>query len=234
MPNYTLYYWSAPFRGEFVRAVLAYAGKEWVEAGEERTSELMKGPPQEMPAPFMGPPLLVDDGAAFAVSQMPAIILYLGETLGLLPDDVGGRAMAIKVVNDANDVIDELTLDGGRQMWTPKRWSAFEPRLRKWMSLWEQTGCRHGLTASSGHLLGTGGPGVADVITATLWTTIGERFPRLGAMLREEAPLTAALSERVAALPPIARQASRSKEAYGETWSGGRIEASLRRVLAGG
>lgn len=26
--------------------------------------------------------------------------------------------MTMKVVNDANDVIDEITLNGGRQMWT--------------------------------------------------------------------------------------------------------------------
>lgn len=27
MSDYTLYYWSLPFRGQFVRAVLAYAAK---------------------------------------------------------------------------------------------------------------------------------------------------------------------------------------------------------------
>jgi glutathione S-transferase len=31
------------------------------------------------------------------------------------------RAMTMKIVNDANDVIDEITLDGGREMWTKKR-----------------------------------------------------------------------------------------------------------------
>lgn len=35
MPVYTLYYWSAPFRGQFVRAVLAFAGKGWTEAGDD-------------------------------------------------------------------------------------------------------------------------------------------------------------------------------------------------------
>ncbi|MFC7379998.1 glutathione S-transferase [Brevundimonas sp. GCM10030266] len=234
MSDYTLYYWSAPFRGEFVRAVLAFAGRDWVEAGDERISALMEGPVTAMPAPFMGPPVLVDEGAGFAVSQMPAILLYLGESLDLLPSTPEGRALSIKVVNDANDVIDELTLDGGRQMWTPKRWAEFEPRLRKWMSLWEETGRRHGLKKGSGHLLGGDQPGIADIVTATLWTTISDRFPSLEALLRDEAPLTAALSRRVAALPPLAAQAARSREAYGETWSGGRIEASLRRVLAQG
>lgn len=234
MSDYTLYYWSAPFRGEFVRAVLAWAGKDWVEAGDDRISTLMEGPVKAMPVPFMGPPVLVYERAGFAVSQMPAILLYLGESLDLLPSTPEGRALAIKVVNDANDVIDELTLDGGRQMWTPKRWAEFEPRLRKWMSLWEETGRRHGLKKTSGSLLGGHQPGVADIVTATLWTTIGDRFPTLEALLRDEAPLTAALSRRLAALPPLAAQAARSREAYGDTWSGGRIEASLRKVLAAG
>lgn len=232
MSDYTLYYWSAPFRGEFVRAVLASAGKNWVEAGDERISPLMEGPVTAMPVPFMGPPVLVDERNGFAVSQMPAILLYLGESLDLLPSTPEGRALSIKVVNDANDVIDELTLDGGRQMWTAKRWAEFEPRLRKWMSLWEETGRRHGLKTNSGSLLGGDQPGLADIVTATLWTTIGDRFPSLEALLRDEAPLTAALSRRVAALPPLAAQAARSREAYGDTWSGGRIEASLRKVLA--
>ena len=31
MSDYDFYYWSVPFRGQFVRAVLAYAGKTWTE-----------------------------------------------------------------------------------------------------------------------------------------------------------------------------------------------------------
>lgn len=231
MPDYTLYYWSAPFRGEFVRAVLAHAGRSWREAGDDAIGELMGGAVTAMPVPFMGPPLLVDTRNGFAISQMPAIVFYLGETLGLLPDEPERRAMTLKIVNDANDVIDELTLDGGRQMWTPKRWSAFRPRLGKWMSLWEETARRNGVTASAGFLLGTDEPGIADVVSATLWSTLGERFAILGAMLEDEAPITAALSKRVAGSPALARQAARSRDAYGETWSGGKIETSLRKVL---
>ena len=67
-----------------------------------------------------------------------------------LPETPAARAMTMNVVHDANDVIDELTLDGGRQMWTTDRWAEFEPRLRKWMSFWEETGRRHGLTQKIG------------------------------------------------------------------------------------
>jgi glutathione S-transferase len=231
MSDYTLYYWSVPFRGQFVRAVLAFADKTWTEAGDAEISRLMEGPVRDMPIPFMGPPVLVDHGADVAISQMSAIVLYLGETLNLAPATPVDRALTLKIVNDANDVIDELTLDGGRQMWTESRWEEFEPRLRKWMSFWEEIGRRHGLKKTSGFLLGGAAPGVADVVTATLWTTMVDRFPAMDAILKDAAPLTAALSRRVAALPPLAALAARAKEDYGEVWSGGKIEASLRKVL---
>jgi glutathione S-transferase len=231
MPNYTLYYWAVPFRGQFVRALLAYGGEAWTEAGDEAVGALMEGALEDMPVPFMGPPVLVDHAAGVAVSQMPAILLYLGDKLGLFPDDPGGRALSIKVVNDANDVIDDLTLDGGRQMWTEARWVTFVPRLRKWMGLWEELGRRHGLTSQSGFLLGGGTPGVADVVSATLWSTMVERFPSIGAILEDAAPMTANLAGRVSRTPALADLAARARRVYGEVYCGGQIEQSLRKVL---
>src|SRR5437868_14162396 len=98
MSDYDLYYWPVPFRGQDVRAVLAYAGKSWTEGGDAAISKLMKGPVRRMPVPFMGPPMLIDKKADFAVAEMPAIILYLGETLDLLPATPALRAMAMKIV----------------------------------------------------------------------------------------------------------------------------------------
>jgi glutathione S-transferase len=231
MSDYTLYYWSAPFRGQFVRGVLAFAGKSWDEAGDDAIGELMAGSVKDMPVPFMGPPLLVDHKARVAIAQMPAVVLYLGETLDLLPKDPALKALTLKVVCDANDVIDEMTLDGGRQMWTQARWKAFEPRLEKWMSFWEQTGRSHGLKADDGFLLGGEAPGIADVVTAVLWSTMAERFARVGEILDKAAPHTAALVRRVADLPPLKALAEKAREDYGDTWSGGQIEASLRKAL---
>src|SRR5450631_1799280 len=108
MSDYEIYYWSVPFRGQFVRAVLAYAGKTWTEGGDAAISMLMEGPVKKMPVPFMGPPMLVDRKADFAIAEMPAIVLYLGETLDLMPPTAALRALTMKVVNDANDVIDEI------------------------------------------------------------------------------------------------------------------------------
>jgi len=231
MSDYDLYYWSVPFRGQFVRTVLAHAGKTWTEAGDAAISRLMAGPVEDMPIPFMGPPVLVDKKAGFAIAQMPAIVLYLAETLDLMPAAPPLRASTMKIVNDANDVIDEITLDGGREMWAEKRWRDFVPRLEKWMSLWEETGRRHDLAAASGFILGGERPGLADVVTATLWSTMADRFRTIGEILDQAAPMTAALTRRVMALPPLAKLAAKSRRDYGEAYCGGQIEASLRKVL---
>jgi len=231
MSDYDLYYWSVPFRGQFVRAVLAYAGKTWTEGGDDAISELMGGMVKDMPIPFMGPPLLIDNKADFAIAQMPAIVLYLGETLDLMPVTFTLRALTMKIVNDANDVIDEITLDGGREMWTKNSWHDFVPRLKKWMSFWEEIGRRHGLKANSGFMLGSEEAGIADIVTATLWSTMVDRFREIEAILEKSAPMTAALTRRVAALPSLAKLAAKARQEYGDAYCGGEIEASLRKVL---
>ena len=231
MSDYDLYYWSIPFRGQFVRAVLAYAGMTWTEGGDEAIARFMDGPVEKMPVPFMGPPILINRKANVAIAEMPAIVLYLGETLDLLPASAALRALTMKTVNDANDVIDEITVDGGRQMWTEKRWRDFVPRLRKWMSLWEETGRRHGLKPDAGFLLGGEAPGIADIVTATLWSTMTGRFEKIASILEEAAPMTAGLSRRVSALPPLAKLAAKARKDYGDAYCGGQIEESLRKVL---
>jgi glutathione S-transferase len=229
--DYDLIYWSVPFRGQFIRAVLAFAGKSWTETDDGTIAKLMEGPISAMPVPFMGPPVLIDKRTDFAISQMPAIVLYLGETLDLLPRTPALRALTHKVVNDANDVIEEMSLNGGREMWTESRWQSSIPRVKKWMTLWEELGKRHGLSADSGWLLGEEGPGIADVITATLWTTMTDRFHRVEVLLEATAPMTAALSRRVSALPPLAKLAAEARRDYGDAYCGGQIGASMATVL---
>jgi glutathione S-transferase len=101
------------------------------------------------------------------------------------------------------------------------------------MSFWEETGRRHGLIADAGFVLGGEAAGIADVVTATLWTTMSDRFPALGRMLEETAPMTAALARRVSALPALAELAAKARRDYGNAYCGGEIEASLRKVVCG-
>lgn len=231
MPDYTLYYWPVPFRGQFIRALLAYAGKDWTEKSADKISALMEKEPGKQPIGFMGPPLLIDHGSDFAIAEMPAIALYLGETLGLLPESAELRALTQKVVNDANDVIDEITNDGGREMWTRASWKAFEPRLERWMAIWEALGRKHGLKRDGGFLLGGDGAGVADIVTATLWSTMTDRLPKIGSMLEDEAPRVAALVQRMQQNEALAALAAKSRKLYGDAYCGGKIEKSLRKAI---
>lgn len=226
MSDFTLYYWPVPFRGEFIRAILAFAGAEVEEPGPEAVSAMMDRPPAEQPVPHMAPPMLVVPHGP-AIAQMPAIALWLGQHFALMGNQ---PALAMKIVNDANDVLDEMTQDGGKRMWTPETWRDHIPRLRRWMRIWEDAAGRSRLPAT-GHLYDST-PGVADIVTATLWGVMTERLPALRPMLEAEAPQVAGLTDRMRALPPLAAQAQASRERFGNAWCGGQIEASLRKAMA--
>ena len=231
MTDYTLYYWPVPFRGQFIRAILAHAGKTWDEP--EDVGALTGAEPDKQPVPFMGPPVLIDKSTGFKLSEMSAIAFYLGETLALLPKGVEGRAMTIKVVNDANDVIDDITNDGGREMWTAESWNDYVPRLKRWMAIFEVTAQRNDVTPKAGYLLGVDGPGVADIVTATLWWTLGDRFPKIGELLRDQAPRIAGLTGRLMATPRLAAMIDDTNKRFGDTYCSGQIEASMRKVING-
>lgn len=233
MFDYKLYYWDVPFRGQFVRAILAYAGKTWEEFDTDAITDLMQTNPDRQPVPFMGPPVLIDTATGFALSQMPAIAVYLGARHDLIPEAEDLRALTAKVVNDANDVIDELTLDGGRDMWTPESWETFQPRLQRWMLMWEAMLTHNNAHGQDAFLLGTYTAGVADIVTSTLWSTLGDHFPSIGKMLEDVAPRTARLSKRLQETPALHALKEASDRAYGGSYCGGEIEKSLRAVAGG-
>jgi len=233
MSDYELYYWQLPFRGQFIRAILAWAGQRWEEFDDDVVGRAMDDDVARQAIPFKGPPMLVERRSGFALAQMPAIAWWLGQRHGLLPAGAEGQALTIKVVNDCNDVIDELTIAGGQLMWTAARWREFIPRLQRWMAIFEDTGRRHGLRADAGFLLGGEQAGVADIVTSTLWTTASERFPVMARMLDAQAPAVAGLSRRLAATEALANLAKVSREQFGDTYCGGQIEQSLRRVAGG-
>ncbi len=231
MADYTLYYWPVPFRGQFIRALLAHAGAAWEEAGAARTAALKDAAPGDQAVPHMGPPVLTDHNAGLSLAQMPAILAYLGAKYGLLPDDPERLALTHKIVADANDVLYEMTLHNGAQMWTPETWDDYRPRLARWMTIFETTGRRYALTPKAGQLLGTDTPGLADLTAATLWGTMTAKLAPLRPVLEATAPGIAGLCGRIAALPAQSDLRSRSDAAYGNAWCGGQIEDSLRAVL---
>ncbi len=231
MAAYTLFYWPIPFRGQFVRAVLAHVHASWEERTYDDVLALGRTEPANQPVPLMGTPMLIDHATALSISQMPAILTYLGRTHGLLPEDARGEALTAKVVADANDVLYEMTRYNGAQQWTTASWKEFRPRLVRWLEIFEETGRRHGLTADTGTMLATAQPGLADLATYVLWHTMTTKLPALRPLLDSTAPAIAGLADRLADLPEQASLRRSSDEAYGNAWCGGQIEASLRAVL---
>lgn len=232
--DYKLYYWAIPFRGQFVRAVLAQAGATWTEASFDEVRRQRAAAPGDQIVAHMGPPLLTDLHRDVHLSQLPAILDYLGGRHGLMPTDPHARAMCHKAIGDANDVLAEITRHNGERRWTPDEWAGFVPRLERWMTLFEVTGQRHGLAPDEGYFLGTGEPCLADLVTATLWGTMTAKLTALRPLLEARAPSVAGLCDRIGALPAQAALREKSDALYGDAWCGGQIEASLRAVLSGG
>lgn len=232
MTDYTLYYWPLPFRGQFIRAVLAEAEATWDEPEMDEIVGLASLPPGGQPVPFMAPPVLVDHAEALTLAQMPAILAYLGGKHGLMPSEPALAARTHKIVADANDVLDEVTRFGGRSMWSTGEWETFaEERLPRWMEIFEAEGRAHGLTPEGGTMLGTPEPGLADLVTATLWFTMTEKLPALAPMFESHAPHVATLAERVMRRPALAEMRAETDARFGQAWCGGLIEASLREML---
>ncbi|GAB2027066.1 glutathione S-transferase [Lactovum odontotermitis] len=217
--DYTLYYWPAPFRGHFIRAILSFAGKSWDEPDD--LIQQMSAEPDAQLIPFMGPPVLRNNANGFVTSEMPAIAMYLGETLNLLPVSPKDRALALKIICDANDVIDEITLQGGMEMWTQDSWNAYVPRLKRWMKFWESEIERD--------ILFSGKITVAEIVTATLWMTMTERFSAIQRILKEAAPKTFEQSQKLWTRE-LSAFAQDSWDKYGDSYCGGQIEQALRKV----
>jgi glutathione S-transferase len=187
--------------------------------------------PTKQLVPHMGPPVLTDHTADLSLAQTQAILTYIGGKYELIPQDPERAALTAKIIADANDVLYEMTLHNGAQMWTRKRWDTYRPRLGRWMAIFEEHGLRHGLRADTGHVLGTDAPGLADLVVHILWGVMTSKLPALRPLLEATAPAIAALSDRIGQLPEQAELRVRSDDAYGDEWCSGQIEASLRAVL---
>ncbi len=68
MSDYDLHYWQMPFRGQFVRAILAHAGKRWDEHDDGAVASAMDADVAKQAIPFKGPPMLVDKHAGVALA----------------------------------------------------------------------------------------------------------------------------------------------------------------------
>ena len=229
MTHYILYYWDVPFRGIFPQLFL-----EEINADYQRldASEIYPEKSLKIHHPAMAPPYLFDAKSQKYLAQMPAILMHLAREHDYLPKRTQTLDLALKTILDCNDVLMEITNFFGQKMWNAKDWQEFRThRLARWMKIFELTGLDHGLKAEKGFLLGSK-ISVADIATTALFGTLIHSFPPLKSDLKDFAPHVARLCERIEARPAVAEFLAKQREKFGQTYCGGEIEKSLRKMIS--
>lgn len=231
--RYHFYYWPLPFRGNFVKNLFAYTETPFAEISTfEEIAELRQQPVADHACPFMGPPLLEDRENSLIISQMSAIVFYLGEQLELMPEEVASKAITIKVLDDCTDVLSEITRSNGSHMWTQPEWDEFlETRFVRWLEIFEQTAIKNGVTENKFYF-GSENAGVADLALHALFATMERCLCELSPTLRQSARLVMNVCDRISQNPGIKTLVQIQTTKHGELYCSGDIEKSIRSVLA--
>ena len=77
MADYDFYYWPLPFRGQFILAILAFAGNRWSEQRSDSISQLMACSPNDQPILFLVPPVPLEPSTGSPLSPPPPTPAYL-------------------------------------------------------------------------------------------------------------------------------------------------------------
>ena len=224
--KYKLYYWPLPFRGCFISYLFAFRDTPLLqESGFDENNALRALDPKEQPTPYMGPPLLVELETGRAISQMPAIALYVSRELDLMPADDFEAAMAMKVLMDCNDLLMEICRYNGSMMWQREEWIAFRSkRLPRWMAIFEAS--LHRKT------IGNGLTNFADIAVFALFGNMIRCLPELEKDLLNHAPGIHAHCNKIGATSSLEHFMLQEESSYGTLYCGGQIEQSIRQMLA--
>ena len=219
--TYRLYYWPVlPGRGEFVRLVLEDTGTPYVDVarlpedeggGFGPLFEFYEG--ERAGDPVMAPPILEVDGRAIA--QTHAICAYLGEKLGLAPEDeldrLATRQVHLTLMDLANEAHDthhpisvSLYYEDQREAAQAAARAFLASRLPRFLSYFERTLARTG----TGWLVGDACT-YADLAACQVVEGLAHAFPK--AFGAAEASGLRALRDRVAARPRLAAYLSSSR-----------------------
>jgi glutathione S-transferase len=225
-PRFKLYYWPIPFRGCFVSYLFAYRDIPLAEeASFELNAQLKDRPPGEQDIPYMGPPVLLDLESDHALSQMPAIVMYVSPQLDLMPENPFDAALCMKVLMDCNDVLMEICRYNGSSMWTRDAWQQFRSqRLPHWMQIFEESLQRG--------FIGKRAASFADIAVFALFGNMTRCLPELATDLLDHAPGIHAHCQKIGARPSLAEYVAREEQRYGKLYCGGDIEKSIREMLA--
>ena len=215
---YELYYWPMiQGRGEFVRLVLEEAGADYVDVAREPEEKgggmaamfrLMEE--RAVATPPFAPPFLRDGD--LLLGQTAAILLHLGDALGLAPADAAGRLWAHQIqltiadlVNEAHDSHHPVGVDLYYQDQKPeaaRRAESFRSsRIPKFLGWLERVLARN--PAGEAHLVGAALT-YPDLSLFQVVAGLRYAYPKAAAAALAEAPRVAALCAGVEARPRIA------------------------------
>jgi glutathione S-transferase len=215
-PRYELYYWpTIQGRGEFVRLALEDAGAQYVDVarrpgGMRAMMRFLDGKAPGL-LPY-GPPFL--KAGNLVIAQTANILAWLGPRLSLVPHDEASRLAAHQLQLTIADLVAEVhdthhpiasTLyyeDQGRE--ARRRAPLFlRERIPKFLGYFEQVLARN-RRSDGKHLVGARASYV-DLSLFQLVEGLRYAFPRAMARMLPRYPRIAALRDRVAARPRIAR-----------------------------
>jgi glutathione S-transferase len=211
--SYELYYWSGiQGRGEFVRLALEDAGADYVDVaaqpnGDEKLMAFIeKG---DLHRPPFAPPFLRDGD--LVIAQTAAILMYLGDRLGLSSGDEAERLWAHQiqltiadVVGEAHDTHHPL---GAHLYYEDQKPEALrrakhfrEYRIWKYLDWFEKILARN--PQGDAYLVG-GSASYVDLSLFQLVEGLLYAFPKTMQTVLVKAPRVAALRKRIAARPRI-------------------------------
>jgi len=234
--TWTVGYWPIPFRGNFVKVILEYAGEEYDVMETSEVIQLKTAAVSAQPVPFIGPPFLLHNESGFAISQTAAIVEYLVRKFGFVPESPELAALAQKAVLDCIDVLVEITRHNGNQMWTRDAWSEFRgpgKRLDQCLGVLEELAKRHGLKEehSTGFFLGTEKMSAADFAVYALFEQLARCMPPLIHDLQRAAPRVWKMCQRIGENPKLQAFSNAQSQRWGRSFCSGQIEASIFSMI---
>jgi len=213
-PQYELlYHPGIPGRGEFVRLAFEAAGVAYTDIANEQKdgyntvqqicmnkgTESADGNPPVFSPPALKVPRAGPDGhGSLIIHQTPAILFYLGDKLGLVPEDEAGRFHVSQVALTALDLNNEVHdthhpvavakyYEEQKEESLKKARDVRESRIPKFLSYFQQT-LKHNQSAGQGKYL------VGDRLTyadTTVWQVLDGcmfAFPKEMGVRKEEYP----------------------------------------------
>ena len=221
-----LYYWAVPFRSVPIRLLFAQANQELYLRNSDEVAALKNLSVAQQPVPAMAPPFFIEKGTSVALSQMPAIVLYASQILGLVKQEPLALAQLVKVVGDMNDILCEITRNNGQTMWQQKDWQTFlSQRLPRWAEISLENAQQYGA------MLETKEPNAVDLIQWSIWGTLERAFPELQPWFEGQAPGILTLLKQREQAPRVLQFFEEESALYGQDYCGGFIEESLRAMM---